>query len=572
MAKGDDAVRKKANKANRKKQNKKESSSVSSRVAAIIAAIIAAKKRRQSGKRRNCQGMCFSLPTPENPFNDKHEKMDFKGKETKKLVPSKADRRVAINGNNVTPRIGAPVINHQEHKMVKVKNLGNGQTISLTSIDNAGKKNIVKPEKEKIQLIGERAAYARQRQAFEYSGCPSKFLILCLNSIQNALRHDGFFSTEEDKPLFVDKWGVAFWKCYSVGKDILETGGACSTTEQIAWIASTAADSIARKEKEGLSLTGPFLLFVVPSQEKASKVRSVCKPLKALGIHTVSLHPGASIDHQIHGLKSCEPEFLVSTPERLLELVSLKAIDISGVSLLVVDGLEAFLENGYLDVIKSIMQHIPTNPHTVVFSDCLSYASVLLLQNLLKGSICRLSFNDSIASQSAGIVQSVHMCASEEEKLLKGIQVLDQACGDQLKLHILKVLFIIGNDSNSHLLVTAIKSKDYFVSTNLDYSNSEVENSKNGPAVVIAEVEHLNSSDLREFDVVIISDFVSSIDDYVQTLTRMACYTINGVLHSFLTSKDAILAGPLIDILEKCGQAVPKALRNLCHSTSMSEH
>lgn len=35
-------------------------------------------------------------------------------------------------------------------------------------------------------------------------------------------------------------------------------------------------------------------------------------------------------------LKSCEPEFLVSTPERLLELVTSKAIDISGVSLLVI--------------------------------------------------------------------------------------------------------------------------------------------------------------------------------------------------------------------------------------------
>ncbi|PSS04967.1 ATP-dependent RNA helicase [Actinidia chinensis var. chinensis] len=568
MAKGDDAVRKKKNKANRKKQNRKDSSSVSSRVAAIIAA----KKRRQSGKRRNCQGMCFSLPTPEDPFNDKHEKMDIKGKVTKKLVPSKADRRVAINGNGVAPKKGAPVINHQEQIMAKVKNLGNGQTISLTSIDNTGQKNIVKPVKEKIQLIGERAAYAQQRQAFEHSGCPSKFLILCLNSIHNALRHDGFFSTEEDKPLFVDKWGVAFWKCYSVGKDILETGGACSTTEQIAWIASTAADSIARKEKEGLSLTGPFLLFIVPSQEKASKVRSVCKPLKALGIHTVSLHLGASIDHQIHGLKSCEPEFLVSTPERLLELVSLKALDISGVSLLVVDGLEAFLENGYLDVIKSIRQHISTNPHTVVFSDCLSYASTLLVQKLLRGSICRLSFNDSIVSQSACIVQSVHVCASEEEKILKGIQVLDQACGDQLKLRIPKVLFIVGNDSNSHQLVTAIKLKGYFVSINLDYSNSEVENSKNGPAVVIVEAEHVNSSDLGEFEVVIISDFVRSIDDYVQTLTKMARYTINGVLHSLLTSEDAILAGPLIEILEKCGQAVPKALRNLCHSISMSEH
>ena len=31
------------------------------------------------------------------------------------------------------------------------------------------------------------------------------------------------------------------------------------------------------------------------------QVRSVCKPLKALGIHTVSIHPGASLDHQIEG-------------------------------------------------------------------------------------------------------------------------------------------------------------------------------------------------------------------------------------------------------------------------------
>lgn len=37
----------------------------------------------------------------------------------------------------------------------------------------------------------------------------------------------------------------------------------------------------------------------------------------------------------INSLKNCEPEFLISTPERLLELISLKAIDISGVSLLV---------------------------------------------------------------------------------------------------------------------------------------------------------------------------------------------------------------------------------------------
>lgn len=39
--------------------------------------------------------------------------------------------------------------------------------------------------------------------------------------------------------------------------------------------------------------------------------------------------------HTQFRLKSCEPEFLISMPERLLELIALKAIDISGVSMLV---------------------------------------------------------------------------------------------------------------------------------------------------------------------------------------------------------------------------------------------
>lgn len=42
----------------------------------------------------------------------------------------------------------------------------------------------------------------------------------------------------------------------------------------------------------------------------------------------------------------------------------------------------------------------------------------------------------------------------------------------------------------------------------------------------------------------------------------MASYTVNGVLHVFLTEEDAWLAQPLMEILKKYGQAVPKALRN----------
>ena len=48
--------------------------------------------------------------------------------------------------------------------------------------------------------------------------------------------------------------------------------------------------------------TASYLAFIFLHDNFVyDQVRSVCKPLKALGIHSVSLHAGASLDHQIQG-------------------------------------------------------------------------------------------------------------------------------------------------------------------------------------------------------------------------------------------------------------------------------
>lgn len=558
MAKGDDAKMKKRNKANRKKIEKRDSkASVSTRVAAIIAS----KKRRKSGKRRMCEGMCFSLPTPDDPFNDMHGKQDFKGMEPKKKRSSKEDKSGLVNGKDAALRKGTQARNVTKLNQLEV-DLKDEQKGSVISINDLGQKCLVDPE-GKVQVIEKEGNHGRHGWAFENSDCPSKFLIMCLNSIESALRQDGTHISEEDKPLFVNAWGVEFWKCYSAGKDILETSGSSSSVEQIAWMVSIAADTIARKEKEGLTFASPFLLFLVPSQEKAVKVRAICKPLKALGIHTVSIHPGASLDHQIQGLKSCEPEFLVSTPERLLELVTSKAIDISGVSLLVVDGLKPLSNGGFPDMIKTIRQSILGNPLTVVFDDCFSHASVPLVQNLLLGSTYRLSLNDTITSLSSCIIQSVNVCASEEEKLSKGIQILDEVNCNKLYSQPLKVLYILGKDSKFRELATALKIKGYSISTGPSCTISNFKNSKMKPSVSIIDVDQISTANLEEYEIVIIPSFVLPIDSYVHVLTRMARHTINGMLHSFVTKENSALAGPLIEILEQCGQAVPEALRHL---------
>nr|CAB3463064.1 unnamed protein product [Digitaria exilis] len=305
MAKGDDALARKRNRVRRKRMRSSENA-----VSARVAAIIANKRRRKSGKRRGCEGMCFSLPTPDDPFNERHGKKR-KGEESADDTEDAAD--LAKDGN--------PKKKDANTKKQPPAKAG---------------------AKAKSKAIRERAAETEEdRVDFDR---PSKFLVVCLNAIRDAMTaEDGGGGSIHG----AGDWGVELWRSCSAPapSDVLDTSGSCSTMEQTAWLVSTACDIVARKERLGMVVSCPFLLYLVPSQEKAAQVRSICKPLKPLGIHSVSLHPGASVEHQISGLKTCEPEFLIATPERLLELVSLKAIDISSVSMLVKEILEQILRS-----------------------------------------------------------------------------------------------------------------------------------------------------------------------------------------------------------------------------------
>ncbi|CAH9055179.1 unnamed protein product [Cuscuta europaea] len=308
-----------------------------------------------------CEGMCFSLPTPEDPFNERNGKPN--PLTIRKLVKSKKDNKV-------------------DKKTVATDNKTENLRIELLGKGKNPKNDVHRPTRNGI------TDDAEDMDVFEKNADrPSKFLMLCLSTIQDALSHDGAFNDKGGKPFFAHSWGIEFWKHYMSGKDIMATNQSHSHVDQIAWIASTAADSIAKKKK-GLSLRSPFLLYLVPSREKAVEVRQLFKTLKTLGIHTISLHAGASLEHQCQGLKSCDPEFLVATPERLQELISRKAIDISEVSLMVVDGPDYEVDS--IAAIKKIKQFISGRSQTVVFCDTSNNPYFSVLQKLLQDSFCKI--------------------------------------------------------------------------------------------------------------------------------------------------------------------------------------
>lgn len=213
------------------------------------------------------QGMCFSLPTPDDPFNDRHGKEEFDTKHPKKKPRSSKEETVLVNGKSEPRRKGTVDGNISQ----KINQQTENETVAAKN--NLGQKCSINSERKNIEVAQMADLCGAQQHDSEISEFPSKFVFWCLSTIESALRHGDAYTDGEGNSFFNKSWGLEFSKCFSTGKDLMETSGTSATTEQIAWMVSAAADTFVRKEKQGLSLACPFLLFLVPSQKKAAQVR-----------------------------------------------------------------------------------------------------------------------------------------------------------------------------------------------------------------------------------------------------------------------------------------------------------
>ncbi|KAF3514471.1 hypothetical protein F2Q69_00010137 [Brassica cretica] len=94
---------------------------------------------------------------------------------------------------------------------------------------------------------------------------------------------------------------------------------------------------------------------------------------------------------------------------------------------------------------------------------------------------------------------------------------------------------------------------------------------RGGQLAYLIDIEQFDSTEMKNFETVLLPDFVPSFQTYVEILTSMARDSVRGVLHSFVTEEEDVsgLAGSLVNVLEDCGQCVPDSWRNL--SASMSD-
>ncbi|WP_245667496.1 DEAD/DEAH box helicase [Actinomadura macra] len=112
----------------------------------------------------------------------------------------------------------------------------------------------------------------------------------------------------------------------------------------------------------------PQALVVAPTRELALQVTDdLLVAGGKLGTRVLSVYGGRAYEPQISALRD-GVEVVVGTPGRLLDLVKQKHLDLSQVSVLVLDEADRMLDLGFLPDIERIIDRIPAQRQTMLFS------------------------------------------------------------------------------------------------------------------------------------------------------------------------------------------------------------
>lgn len=112
----------------------------------------------------------------------------------------------------------------------------------------------------------------------------------------------------------------------------------------------------------------PKVLILTPTRELAAQVQD---SVRTYGRHTrissMVMFGGVNINPQITALKK-PVDILVATPGRLLDHVSQKTLNLSDVSVLVLDEADRMLDMGFIRDIRKILALLPTKRQNLLFS------------------------------------------------------------------------------------------------------------------------------------------------------------------------------------------------------------
>ncbi len=141
--------------------------------------------------------------------------------------------------------------------------------------------------------------------------------------------------------------------------------------------------------ESGLSIKRfkPRALVLVPTRELAVQVHDSVRTYgKFLHLKSAVIYGGVGMGAQLSALKS-GVDIIVATPGRLLDHISQRSVDLSGIEILVLDEADRMLDMGFIRDIRRIIDLLPKKKQSLLFSATFSDEIRGLVSGLLRDPV-----------------------------------------------------------------------------------------------------------------------------------------------------------------------------------------
>ncbi|WP_394204818.1 DEAD/DEAH box helicase [Shewanella waksmanii] len=288
------------------------------------------------------------------------------------------------------------------------------------------------------------------------------------------------------------------------------------------------------------------VLVLVPTRELAVQVAEQFERfLPHLGWQSCLVYGGVSIDKQKLTLQN-QPQVVIATPGRLLDLTKRRAIDLSAMTTLVFDEADRMFEMGFMDELRAIVKYLPKDKQTMLFSATLA-AKVSGFAAKLMTSPKRVESKQQIVATE--INQQVY--AVDDDKKPALLRHLIN------KLNWSRVLVFCRKKVEVDQLVKSLVVEGYQAAAlHGDLSQSVREQTladfkSNQLTVLVATDVAARGIDIADLQIVVNYQFPFKSADYIHRIGRTGRAGKSGLAVTFYSESDQLLLEEVEALLDK---------------------
>jgi ATP-dependent RNA helicase RhlE len=269
-------------------------------------------------------------------------------------------------------------------------------------------------------------------------------------------------------------------------------------------------------------------LIILPTRELALQVNeSIQKIGRVFGIKTAVLIGGASMYNQLQLLRN-NPHVVIGTPGRIIDHIEQRTLKLQDVTVLVLDEADRMFDMGFAPQINKILQVVPKNRQTMLFSATMPDGIVKIASNHMKLPV-RIEI--ARAGTTADNIEQELFVVKKEQKLPLLKKLLVEYKGSVL------VFLRVKHSARkicSELQRIGVSSAEIHSNRSLNQRKEALEGFKVGKYRVLVATDIASRGiDVKGIELVVNFDLPENPEDYVHRIGRTGRAGMNGKAISF---------------------------------------